>query len=145
MPPPERAPLDANTLNVFYAEHLIGRLRFDAKEQLYSFEYDEGWQNDPAAFDLAPLLPKKERTHAGTAVRFFFSNLLPEGEMLEIVSRTYGVSKYDPFGLLRKIGGTPKCHAKDATLVKGDSRINAAGWWRAANCDTTPVPRERPW
>ncbi len=104
MPPPERAPLDANTLNVFYAERLIGRLRFDAEEQLYSFEYDEAWRNDAAAFDLAPLLPRKERTHAGTAVRFFFSNLLPEGEMLEIVSRTYGVSKYDPFGLLRKIG-----------------------------------------
>lgn len=104
MPPPERAPLDADTLNVFYAERLIGRLRFDAKEQLYSFEYDEAWRNDVAAFDLAPLLPKKEHTHAGTAVRFFFSNLLPEGEMLEIVSRTYGVSQYDPFGLLRKIG-----------------------------------------
>lgn len=104
MPPPERAALDTDTLNVFYAERLIGRLRYDAKEQLYSFDYDEAWRNDAAAFDLAPLLPKKERTHAGTAVRFFFSNLLPEGEMLEIVSRTYGVSQYDPFGLLRKIG-----------------------------------------
>ena len=104
MPPPERAPLDSDTLNVFYAERLIGRLRLDAKEQLYSFEYDEAWRNDAAAFDLAPLLPRNDRTHAGTAVRFFFSNLLPEGEMLEIVSRTYGVSKYDPFGLLRKIG-----------------------------------------
>jgi len=104
MPPPESARLDADTLNAFYAERLIGRLRYEAKEQLYSFEYDEAWRNDVAAFDLAPLLPKNEGTHAGTAVRFFFSNLLPEGEMLEIVSRTHGVSKYDPFGLLRKIG-----------------------------------------
>jgi len=104
MPPPERTAPDTDTLNVFHTERLIGQLRYDVNEQLYSFGYDDAWRNDAAAFDLAPLLPKKERTHAGTTVRFFFSNLLPEGEMLEIVSRTYGVSQYDPFGLLRKIG-----------------------------------------
>ena len=94
-----------DTLSVFHGERRIGWLRYEAKEQIYSFEYDPSWQADPKAFDLAPLLSRRERNYSGSAVRFFFSNLLPEGEMLEIVSRTHGVSKYDPFGLLRKIGG----------------------------------------
>lgn len=91
-------------LNVFHAARYVGRLQFDAKEQSYSFEYDQKWRDDPAAFDLAPILPRQEPRHTGSSVRFFFSNLLPEGEMLEIVSKAYGVSKYDPFGLLRKMG-----------------------------------------
>jgi len=92
------------TLNVFHSAQKIGALTYDAEGQTYSFEYEESWQKAPDAFDLAPLLSRKEKTHTGTAVRFFFSNLLPEGEMLEIVSKAQGVSKYDPFGLLRKIG-----------------------------------------
>ena len=94
----------ADSLNVFYGERRVGTLGYEAKERLYSFQYDEQWQNDPAAFDIAPLLPRNVRHHSGTDVQFFFSNLLPEGEMLEIVSRAQGVSQYEPFGLLKKIG-----------------------------------------
>jgi serine/threonine-protein kinase HipA len=93
-----------DTLNVFHGERHIGWLRYDAKEEVYLFEYDPKWREDATAFDLAPLLQRKDTRHSGSTVRFFFSNLLPEGEMLEIVSRAHGISKYDPFGLLRKIG-----------------------------------------
>jgi serine/threonine-protein kinase HipA len=114
-----------DTLNVFHRERHIGWLRYDAKEEVYSLEYDPEWRDDATAFDLAPLLPRKEARHSGSTVRFFFSNLLPEGEMLEIVSRAHGVSKYDPFGLLRKIGAECAGALKilDADTASPDGRI----------------------
>lgn len=113
----------ADILNVFHADRRIGQLGFDAEKQLYTFEYEQSWQEDPQTFDLAPLMPRKERIHSGATVRFFFSNLLPEGEMLEMVSRTHGVSKYDPFGLLKKIGaecaGALKILQADTASIDG--------------------------
>lgn len=92
------------SLSVFHAERRIGWLRHDEGDQAYSFEYDPAWCEFKDGFDLAPLLSRKQLVHEGTAVKFFFSNLLPEGEMLEIVSKSQAVSKYNPFGLLKKIG-----------------------------------------
>ncbi len=119
------------TLHVFHAEKRIGRLGYDPNEQVYSFEYAEAWQDDPTAFDLAPLLPRKDRLHSGSAVRFFFSNLLPEGEMLEIVARTHGVSKYDPFGLLRKIGA--ECAGALSILESDTARADGKTYARIRN------------
>ena len=135
----------SDTLHVFHADRLIGRLGYDSEEQLYSFQYDEGWRQDAAAFDLAPLLPRAERAHSGSTVRFFFSNLLPEGEMLEIVSRSHGVSKYNPFGLLRKIGaecaGALKILDSDVASPDGNSykRVTAGELSARAKADAPDV------
>ena len=132
-------------LSVFHAETLIGLLGYDDKEQLYSFQYDERWQSNRTAFDLAPLLSRSDRIHSGSAVRFFFSNLLPEGEMLEIVSRTHAVSKYDPFGLLRKIGaecaGSLKILESDVAAPDGKTykRVATAELSARAKADAPDV------
>lgn len=134
-----------DTLNVFHGERRVGRLTHDGTQQIYSFRYDEGWQSDAAGYDLAPLLPRKELVHSGSVVRFFFSNLLPEGEMLEIVSRTHGVSRYDPFGLLRKIGaecaGSLKILESDKSFPDGKTyrRVAAEELSARAKADAPDV------
>ncbi len=113
-----------DTLSVFHADRCIGHLSFDAAEQLYTFKYARTWVEDPNTFSLAPLLPKQEAPHSGSTVKFFFSNLLPEGEMLEMVSRSQAVSKYDPFGLLKKIGAECAGALKilEADTASGDGK-----------------------
>ncbi|MEO8204272.1 MAG: type II toxin-antitoxin system HipA family toxin [Betaproteobacteria bacterium] len=113
-----------DVLGVFHADRRIGQLRFDAAEQLYAFQYEKSWADDPHAFSLAPLLPKQEALLSGSAVKFFFSNLLPEGQMLELVAKSHAVSQYDPFGLLRKIGAECAGALKilETEVASGDGR-----------------------
>ena len=96
--------MSTETLAVDYAGRRIGTLSYDRGASTFLFDYDPSWTRAPDSFDLSPDLTRKVPSHDGASVRNFFSNLLPEGEMLEIVSTAHQISKFDSFGILRKIG-----------------------------------------
>ena len=69
----------------------------------FSLTYTQAWQQSPRAFAFSPHLPLSQMSQ-GAGVRYFFSNLLPEGKPLEALSHAYQVSQYDVFGILRNVG-----------------------------------------
>jgi serine/threonine-protein kinase HipA len=77
-------------------------------DDLWRFEYDEGWRAAADAFDLAPGLPRAQPAHVdgGThrPVQWFFDNLLPEERLREAVSREAGIRGDDAFALLEYLG-----------------------------------------
>jgi serine/threonine-protein kinase HipA len=69
-----------------------------------SFElcYSADWFAS-GGYAISPHLPAGQISR-DAAVKNFFSNLLPEGELLEGLSLKHQVSKFDVFGLLKKVG-----------------------------------------
>jgi serine/threonine-protein kinase HipA len=83
---------------------LTGRLQQNAQGRL-SFEYDDQYQEDPAAAPLSLSMPKATKKHSHKQVHAFISGLLPDSEAaLQRLGRKYGVSADNPFALLRQIG-----------------------------------------
>jgi serine/threonine-protein kinase HipA len=68
----------------------------------FELAYEASWVTS-GGYPISPHLPLIEVSR-GAAVKHFFSNLLPEGELLEGLSQAHQVSKFDIFGLLKKVG-----------------------------------------
>lgn len=68
----------------------------------FSLGYTENWTKNNG-FAFSPHLPL-DTISSGASVRNFFSNLLPEGQVLEGLTSALQISKYDVFGILSKIG-----------------------------------------
>ncbi len=64
--------------------------------------YDANWFAS-GGYPISPHLPAGEISR-GAKVTNFFSNLLPEGALLEGLSKKHQVSQFDVFGLLKKVG-----------------------------------------
>lgn len=85
-------------LNVYFKKELIGTL-IEKHEKFLDFEYVHD-----AKYDLSFALKRKEEPFDRTIVKSFFENLLPEGEVLDLVAKAYNVSKNNPFSMLSVIG-----------------------------------------
>jgi serine/threonine-protein kinase HipA len=88
-----------NSLNVWVGDTHAAIL--SEQDNTFSLAYTEAWAAQGYAF--SPHLPLNTLS-SGAAVRNFFSNLLPEGQLLEGLSQAYQVSQFDVFGILRKVG-----------------------------------------
>jgi len=64
------------------------------------FTYDADWLNNPKAVPISVTLPLGDEPFQSRGLHPFFSNLLPEGWLLEIASKSLKLSKDDGFGLL---------------------------------------------
>lgn len=77
-------------------------------DDLWRFDYDEGWRAAAQAFDLAPGLSRTQPAHVdgGTyrPVQWFFDNLLPEELLREAVSKEADIHGEDAFALLGYLG-----------------------------------------
>jgi serine/threonine-protein kinase HipA len=71
-------------------------------DQTFELVYTQDWRAN-GGYAFSPHLPLNARAR-GASVKNFFSNLLPEGQALESLSRAHQVSKHDVFGILRKVG-----------------------------------------
>lgn len=91
----------ANSLNVFVGGSRAATLEHE--EGVFRMSYDDRWAASADAFPFSPHLRLGVK-HEGASVRNFFSNLMPEGQALDGVSRAHQVSKFDVFGVLKKIG-----------------------------------------
>lgn len=96
----------SRSLTVYLNDRRIGELQ--ESNDLWAFEYEPAWANDPEAFDLSPALPRRRIQHLDGAtlrpVQWYFDNLLPEERLREAVSREARINAEDAFALLEYLG-----------------------------------------
>lgn len=66
----------------------------------YSFSYDEQYLNSEYANAVSLTLPLSEQTYRSKILFPFFDGLIPEGWLLDVVSRNWKIDAKDRFGLL---------------------------------------------
>jgi serine/threonine-protein kinase HipA len=64
------------------------------------FTYSPEWLARTDAVPVSLTLPLRPEPYVSKGLHPFFENLLPEGWLLEVSSKTLKISKDDPFGLL---------------------------------------------
>ena len=92
------------TLNVFFKQIRVGSLAINDR-RLFSFQYSKEWLISPIAFQLSISLPLQEGILTDDKVKFFFSNLLPESAVRELIAKRLGISDKNDFMFLKCIGG----------------------------------------
>ncbi len=83
---------------VYIREDLAGILR--ETENGYSFLYDEEYRKRPGALAVSLTLPLREEPYESVVFFPFFDGLIPEGWLLELVTRNWKLDHRDRFGLL---------------------------------------------
>lgn len=91
-------------LDVYIGNTRAGILTRDAQDH-YHFTYDPTWLNHAQRFPLSWNMPLHNETQRGSHIRHFFANLLPEGEVRELIARRFHTSPHNDFALLKHIGG----------------------------------------
>lgn len=64
------------------------------------FTYDPEWLGLPDAVPVSLTMPLAAEPYAWRGLHPFFENLLPEGWLLEIATKSLKIAKEDAFGLL---------------------------------------------
>ncbi|HMI81024.1 MAG TPA: type II toxin-antitoxin system HipA family toxin [Solirubrobacterales bacterium] len=92
-----------NLLDVYLHDERAGILeRLD--DARLRFTYDRDWLAGAEA-PISLSLPLGEEPYEDPDCRPFFSGLLPEGEFLRSIARTFHISAENPFTVLQEIGG----------------------------------------
>lgn len=91
-------------LIIYYQEMVVGHLVFDKEERL-SFQYDKTWLAFKDRFPLSLALPLEEKIHGHLETKSFFENLLPEGEIKDLLEAHGKSSIKSEFGFLQEFGG----------------------------------------
>lgn len=93
-------------LNVSINEKQVGELR--ELNDIWSFEYDANWLQNPNAFSLSPGLAMTTPLHTDGSstrlVQWYFDNLLPEELLREVLAKEAKLVTADAFGLLEHFG-----------------------------------------
>ena len=91
-------------LIVYYLDKVVGQLTFDQEERL-GFQYDDGWITFTDRFPLSLALPLEQKSHGHLETKSFFENLLPEGEIRNLLEAHGKSSIKSEFGFLQEFGG----------------------------------------
>lgn len=91
-------------LNVFADDVLVGHLSEGDRFGMF-FTYARDWLANELATPLSPDIPLSDQEFRGEQVMSFFENLLPEGDVLEFISKAVQLSSSNVFGLLERFGG----------------------------------------
>lgn len=89
-------------LYVCYEEKIVGKLI--VQEDTLVFIYDESWLKSSNAFPLSPHLPLAPTVYEGNSVLFFFSNLLPEGNILSTILKLKRLPEGNLYAQLEILG-----------------------------------------
>lgn len=114
---------ERNTLLVFLNETLVGRLRlleggFDSSE----FRFERGYSEAPNRPVLGQTFLDDPRPRSSRVrIPAFFSNLLPEGALRELLARRAGVHPSREFFLIRELG----LDLPGAIIVRPDGDLDA--------------------
>lgn len=119
-------------LTVFWDTHLVGQIWLDKKQNLV-FRYDKNFIDREDAHPLSIRLPLREDPYLEDASRPFFSNLLPEGDIRELISKVVHVSKNNDFALLREIGG--ECAGAVSILPEGRTPPDSGSYQEISRAD----------
>ena len=104
------------SLNVYWGSILAGRLHLDEKRN-FIFRYDPSWLTHPDACPLSLRLPLRTEPFPDNFARPFFSNLLPEARVRELIAKGLGISDKNDFKLLEELGG--ECAGAISLLQEG--------------------------
>lgn len=66
----------------------------------YLFTYDDDYMENPDAGAVSLTMPLSRKQYTSNILFPFFDGLIPEGWLLDVVSRNWKVDKNDRFGLL---------------------------------------------
>ncbi|MEZ5479538.1 MAG: HipA domain-containing protein [Thiolinea sp.] len=89
-------------LQVLYSNQKVGRLW--SKEHELCLQYDAEWLNSANAFPLTPHLALQTAPWYGDPVLFFFSNLLPEGTVLDTILKLRRLPRGNLYAQLAEFG-----------------------------------------
>lgn len=89
-------------LAVIHSRGRVGSLR--AVEGALEFNYAPDWLQSPGTFPLSPRLALREAPWRGDEVLFFFANLLPEGAVLDTLTRLRRLPRGNVYRLLEAFG-----------------------------------------
>lgn len=95
---------EPHRLGVYFEGRAVGTVTVDVSGR-FTFEYARSWVSDVNAFAISRSLPLGGSENEADAGHTFFSNLLPEGNVRELVARHLGVSTGNDFALLDALGG----------------------------------------
>lgn len=68
----------------------------------YTFSYDRAYMLRANATAVSLTLPLREETYSSSTLFSFFDGLIPEGWLLNVISRNWKLLPTDRFGLLLK-------------------------------------------
>ena len=114
-------------LDVYLYDHLVGQLWLDEKRR-FVFQYDSEWIKKRNAVPLSLHLPLRSDMYADDFSRPFFSNLLPEAELKQIIARRLQISASNDFEMLNRIGG--ECAGAVSVLPAGFVPVVKPGYQR---------------
>jgi serine/threonine-protein kinase HipA len=118
-------PPKSSGLDVFIGNSLVGRLWLDDGGK-FIFQYIDSWVQEKGSYPLSVSLPLKLEPFENNAPRSFFSNLLPEAEIKEAISKNLGISRGNDYDLLKAIGG--ECAGAVSVLPSGKLPEEKSGY-----------------
>lgn len=83
---------------VYVRNHFAGTL--SETDEGYCFSYDPAYLQSPHPSPVSLTLPLTEESYHSKTLFSFFDGLIPEGWLLNLVSRNWKIDKKDRFGLL---------------------------------------------
>lgn len=86
------------TAYVYVRDKFAGYLK--ETEEGYSFAYDQEFLMDESSSHVSLTLPKREEPYTSKTLFAFFDGLIPEGWLLNVVSRNWKIDARDRFGIL---------------------------------------------
>ena len=110
------------SLEVWLHGQPVGTL-FVSHGQL-GFQYLASWLATPGAAALSQSLPLQVEAFPNEKCRAYFSGLLPEGRLRQLVAQQFQVSRKNDFGLLDAIGG--ECAGAVTVVSPGLPRVHPA-------------------
>ena len=84
--------------NIYVGEFLAGKLK--ETETGYSFQYERDYLLNEKRTPVSLTLPLKEEEYQSRILFPFFDGLIPEGWLLNVVSKNWKINQTDRFGIL---------------------------------------------
>ena len=89
------------SINIFYADQIVGTLQQDKESGLLNIIYKKQWQQN--GFPLSPHL-NLDNNFSTSTVYNFLDNQLPEGDARKLLAQELGVNEKQVFPQIRAIG-----------------------------------------
>lgn len=92
--------------NVYYEDMFCGTI-MQNDDNIFIFEYDDEWLNNPNTKSISLTLPKTRKRYESNILFSFFDGLIPEGYLLELAIKKFNIASNDRMSLLLKTCHNP--------------------------------------
>jgi serine/threonine-protein kinase HipA len=95
--------VDSRKLFVLFDKSVVGNLICHT-DDYWEFSYNSKWKKQKQSFPISQSLPLLGDSYKDRRVRFFFANLLPEGNFRSLIAKRLSVPDNDDYQLLCHLG-----------------------------------------